>query len=358
MRFLSLLPVACLALFAAANDTAAQPQVINATASSRPAGGDLAKTFAALAREQTRPAWIGYLVPASEHGRSIGCGSTGSDFYQGRWNLEGGGTTRGWHTVTRLLEGPQNLLVLFRVEQREVGRIGAFSEDCQLDAGGLPFVWITGVDPAQSVALLATFVPDIGVEGPHQKPARPGRGALAAIAFHADAAADQAIDRFAAAGQPDRLRDQAVFWMGAARGRHGFESLRRMATREPAAKLREQITFALSLSGQQGAVETLVAMARSDATPRVRSQALFWLAQKAGKTAAGELTHAMENDPDVEVRKRAVFGLSRLPKDEAVPLLIKAARTSEHQEVRKQAIFWLGQTGDERALAFFEEILK
>jgi hypothetical protein len=26
-------------------------------------------------------------------------------------------------------------------------------------------------------------------------------------------------------------------------------------------------------------------------------------------------------------------------------------------EVRKQAMFWLGQTGDPRALAFFEDVL-
>ncbi|HEY7545374.1 MAG TPA: HEAT repeat domain-containing protein [Blastocatellia bacterium] len=50
--------------------------------------------------------------------------------------------------------------------------------------------------------------------------------------------------------------------------------------------------------------------------------------------------------------------MSQRPKDEAVPLLIKIARTHSKPEVRKQAIFWLGQTGDERALEFFKEILK
>jgi HEAT repeat protein len=62
-------------------------------------------------------------------------------------------------------------------------------------------------------------------------------------------------------------------------------------------------------------------------------------------------------DADTEVQKHAVFVLSRRPVDEAVPLLIKIARTHQKPEVRKQAIFWLGRTGDERALAFFEEIL-
>jgi HEAT repeat protein len=64
------------------------------------------------------------------------------------------------------------------------------------------------------------------------------------------------------------------------------------------------------------------------------------------------------NDADTEIQKQAVFAISQRPKDEAVPLLIKIARTHSKAEIRKQAIFWLGQTGDERALEFFKEILK
>ncbi|HUU45237.1 MAG TPA: HEAT repeat domain-containing protein, partial [Acidobacteriota bacterium] len=63
------------------------------------------------------------------------------------------------------------------------------------------------------------------------------------------------------------------------------------------------------------------------------------------------------NDPDTDVKEHAVFALSQLPRDEGVPLLINVARTNRNPEVREQAIFWLGQSGDERALDFFEEIL-
>jgi HEAT repeat protein len=62
-------------------------------------------------------------------------------------------------------------------------------------------------------------------------------------------------------------------------------------------------------------------------------------------------------DPEIGVRKKAVFALSQLPKDEGVPLLIGVARSHRSAEVRKQAMFWLGQSGDARALAFFEELL-
>ena len=52
-----------------------------------------------------------------------------------------------------------------------------------------------------------------------------------------------------------------------------------------------------------------------------------------------------------------MFSLSQLPKDEGVPKLIAVARTHRDPEVRKQAMFWLGQSGDERAVRFFEDVL-
>jgi hypothetical protein len=36
----------------------------------------------------------------------------------------------------------------------------------------------------------------------------------------------------------------------------------------------------------------------------------------------------------------------------------RARPSHESREVREQAMFWLGQSGDARALAFFEEVLR
>jgi HEAT repeat protein len=58
-----------------------------------------------------------------------------------------------------------------------------------------------------------------------------------------------------------------------------------------------------------------------------------------------------------EVRESAVFALSQRPRDEAIPALMEVARTNRDPRLRKSAIFWLGQTGDPRALAYFEEVL-
>jgi hypothetical protein len=46
-----------------------------------------------------------------------------------------------------------------------------------------------------------------------------------------------------------------------------------------------------------------------------------------------------------------------MPAGDGVPLLIQVARTNRNPEVRKQAMFWLGQSKDQRALTFIEEVL-
>ena len=65
-----------------------------------------------------------------------------------------------------------------------------------------------------------------------------------------------------------------------------------------------------------------------------------------------------DSEEDRELRKHAVFALSQRPRDEAVPELVRIARTHRDPEIRKTAMFWLGQSGDPRAIALFEEILR
>ena len=113
----------------------------------------------------------------------------------------------------------------------------------------------------------------------------------------------------------------------------------------------------LTLNGDAG-LDTLIDLARHDASSPVRSQALFWLGQKAGQRATSVLTRALDDDPDRDVRVKAVFALSQLPREQGIPKLIEVARGHRDPEVRKQAMFWLGQSGDPRAVAFFEEVLK
>src|SRR5208283_5112283 len=126
----------------------------------RSAAAGLEREFKALLTAQPQPAWIGYQVPAVR-GAEMGC----------EYVRDGYGTAGIVH-----LEPPDHAVILFRVEANTVGKLRSLSPDCEIDAGGLPVHWLTEVSPAQSVALLATYVPQ------HELDAN---GALSAIAAHA-----------------------------------------------------------------------------------------------------------------------------------------------------------------------------
>src|SRR6266436_4088395 len=338
------------------------PQVVNAKIETRALNGSLADAFRSVEAQADKAEWAGYSVAEIAGDRTVCCGNY-NDSYGGcgtcRLEKENGVTStasqKGEASGTVQLEGSRQLVVLFRLEGKQVMRIREASANCTLDAGGLPFIWLTGVKPAESVALLADFVRKATFEGHGQHEI--GQGALSAIALHADPAADRAFESFVAADQPEQLRKHASFWLGAARGKAGEQLLQKMAKSDPSPEVRSQVAFALSVSHEPEALNEMIRMAKEDESSHVRGQALFWLAQKAGQKAMGAITGAIENDPDTDVKKKAVFALSQMPKDEGVPKLIEVAQTNRNREVRKQAMFWLGQSHDPRALAFFEKIL-
>jgi hypothetical protein len=306
------------------------PSARNAKVETRAVTEDLERQFRGLA--QGGPAWFGWAV-AAVPGHHQGC------------DAESGVRSPG----PVYLEPPDRVHVLVRAEQGAAVKVRVLSPECQLDAGGLTLYWFEGVKPAESIAFLATLATG---------PGHVVDGALVAIAIHRDPAADQALERLTAPSQPEPLRAKAVFWLGATRGRRGYELLKRIVTEDPSDKVRDRAVFALYVSKEPEAVDTTIAVAKNDRSAHVRGQAFFWLAQKAGKKAIGAMGEAIDIDPDTEVKRRAVFGLHQMPNGEGIPKLIEVARSNKNAAVRKQAMFWLGQSKDPRALWFFEEILK
>ncbi|HUL17270.1 MAG TPA: HEAT repeat domain-containing protein [Terriglobales bacterium] len=336
------------------------PQIENAKLAQHAAVRPLAqemKTWVAAASEAQ---WLGYAVPAVDGDGVMCCGGNWSSGGNcGSCRLEDGDHgntfTSSDSKRTIALEGPRKIIVLYRAVGEQIGKIRMVSEDCTLDAGGLHVTWLTNVNPEESVKFLSSFVNNRETEPRDSK--RLGQSALAAIAMHKHPAADSAMNSFVAPERPESLRKEAAFWLGAARGASGEELLEKMAKNDPSPEVRAQVAFALSVSKQPAALDEMIRMAHDDTSSHVRGQALFWLAQKAGAKAEQAITGAIENDPDTEVKKKAVFALSQMPKDEGVPKLIEVAQTNRNPEVRKQAMFWLGQSGDPRALTFFEKIL-
>ncbi|PYM12305.1 MAG: hypothetical protein DME18_11805 [Verrucomicrobia bacterium] len=339
-----------------------EARLVNAQTQTRAVASGLEKEFRSLVKNQVEPAWIGYAVPAVEGNHHICCTSSEdrhvpASFRHGRCKLEGRDDGMNFQTNSESDEGERSdyLLVLFRVAGASVGKIRVFTDDCELDAGGLPVYWLTDVKLKESIDLLASFVG--GTEAGTKAGRRQSESAIAAIALHADSAADRALGKFVDSGRAEEVRKNTAFWLGNLRGQKGYEILRRMVREDPSDKVREHCTFALHISKVPEAVNAMIDAARNDTSAHVRGQALFWLSQKAGEKAAKAISDAIQNDPETDVKKKAVFALSQLPKDQGVPKLILAARSNRNKEVRKDAMFWLGQSNDPRALSFFEEVL-
>jgi hypothetical protein len=333
---------------------AQQPRVSNARLETRPVTGSLETTFQAILKTQASPAWVGYAEPIIPGDRQSCCWNGGGCSLEHQGGDQGV-TVAGPQTVK--LEGPTHVVVLYRVENHQTGKIRTVTPECDLDAGGLPLIWLTGVTAPESIQFLLSVVKSN--TGTGRDVERLTDSAVAAIALHSNPAADNALEELAAPNQPEKLRRQSIFWLGNSRGRRGFEVISRIVREDSSDKIREHAVFALTESKEPEALSAVVAVAHNDSSARVRGQALFWLAQKAGqKMAESSIRDAIANDPETEVKKRAVFALTQMPNGEGVPLLIQVARTNPNPEVRKQAVFWLGQSKDTRALAFIEDVLK
>lgn len=324
-----------------------QPNVTNSRLESRKSSGNLASD---LRSPTGSPIWFGYVVKTASRDHTSCCWE-GSN--QCGCRLEGGrGSVTNYSSSNTpvQLEGTDAVAILFRVTNSAVEKVHVYSLTCPLDAGGLPFVWLTGVSINASLTYLRTLVsvnaPDHVLDG-----------AILAISQHDDPQADNVLDQLTRPAQAENIREKATFWLGASRGSRGVVILNNILASDPSEHIRDKAVFALSISKQPEALQYLIHAARNDSSAHVRGQAIFWLSQKAGKQASSIITNAIENDPDTQVKKQAVFALSQLPKDEGVPKLIDVARSQKNPEVRKQAFFWLGQSQDPRAFAFIEQVL-
>jgi hypothetical protein len=343
------------------------PKVQNANVQTRALSGSLESALSSLAAESASgPLWAGYLVEEVAGQKFTCCGTSSDEAYRcGTCRLErdsaSGSSSRSGSLpeevdkVVHLEDSGHQIAVLFRLEGKAAQRIRVASETCTLDAGGLRLVWLTGIRGDDSVTVLKRYV-NGGFDDSESR--HLGNDALTAIALHADPSADRVMQEFTAPSAPEKLRKQAAFWLGAARGTKGVSLLEQMAKSDPSSEVRSQVAFGLFVSKQPAAVDDMIHMAREDSSTHVRGQALFWLAQKAGQKAVNAISGTLENDPDTEVKKKAVFALSQLPGGEGVPKLIEVAQNNPNREVRKQAMFWLGQSHDPRALDFFEKILR
>ena len=274
-----------------------------------------------------------------------------------------------------------------------IRRVEVFNLDRRREYSGYPVYWLGRASNDESLTLLKSYVDsnEIGDGSKHS---------IVALALHDDPRVGGMLEDFVRHSNRESVRSSAVFWLGQTPG-HGAFLLELVRNEQESVKVRKEAAFAIGVGKEPGTmaalqgvyqsitnrevkkqiifaaslnkddrnatsrsrdndegINFLIKVAETDPDRELRKQALFWLGQTAGRRGLEVLGNVVEkSDDDTEVQKQAVFAISQRPKDESVPLLIKIARTHPKPAVRKQAMFWLGQTGDQRALEFFKEIL-
>ena len=287
MRFTCLIS----AMLAASLSAGSQPpRIVGGEVTTRALPAPFVAAFNGLAGSLSEVTWIGYSVPSPRREGFTCCFNSGDSQFSGTvsgsgsWvagcRLEPGAVVQGTGAGPAAppsgpikLEGPERANVLFRIEGGRVERIRAFSEGCDLDAGGRPVVWLDQVQPADSVALLASIA-----DGAARRD-RTVNGALSAIALHAAPEAGSALVRLSRDHATPAIRGEAIFWLAQRAGEKAAAEITSRIDDDPDTEVKRRAVFALSTLPKDESVPLLIRIARTHQNAAVRKQAFFWLGQ-------------------------------------------------------------------------------
>ena len=120
--------------------------------------------------------------------------------------------------------------VLLRLDHGEVTKARMARAGCTLDAGGVPFEWLTDVQAEDSAAFLGKLAAERRCTSRQRRSSRPAGvdESLVALSMHATPKATEVLASLAAPGNSTYLREKAAFWLGAQRGHEGLVALRQI----------------------------------------------------------------------------------------------------------------------------------
>jgi HEAT repeat protein len=236
-----------------------------------------------------------------------------------------------------------------RVSEGIVKTLRVMGEACPVDGAGAEVMWIGSTDAEASLNWLESV-------------ARNGRrdardSALYITALHESPQATQILHEIAM-DTDSELSEEAIFWLGEARGDEGVKALEALLDELPKGDTRRHINFALAQNGTTEALARLVEISRNDPDPEQRGNALFWMAEEHPEQAAELLKVVLADENNEEVLNQAIFAVSQLPGSQGTQMLLELAQSPDQpREIRRLALFWLANSDDDEALAALEALL-
>ncbi len=279
------------------------------------------------------------------------------------------------------------LFLLFDKQREAFIRAEVYNLRREHEFSNYPVYWAGRISNEESLNYLKSIVDS---NDPEVK--RLAERAVFAIALHDDARVDAMLTEMIRKPVSDAMRSRAIYWLGntpetqvkntlfaeIVRNDHEDADVRQsamsalgmsrsagtlpllqnlyetMTTRE----LKRRALNGIARNDNADAAATyLIHLGETEKDMELRKNAIASLGRIAGQKSLGALTSTVDGDGDVEIQKQAVVAIGRRPKEEAIPILIRTARNHPKMAVRKTAIQVLGQIGDERAVAFFRELL-
>jgi hypothetical protein len=279
------------------------------------------------------------------------------------------------------------LFLLFDTQRETFTRAEVYNLRRTHEFSGYPVYWAGRAGNEESLNYLKSF---IDADGPERS--RLGDRAVFAIALHDDARVESILTELIRRPIAEPIRSRAIYWLGYTPESQSKNNLLAEILRnnQEDSEARQQAMSALGMSrapaslpllenlfetmtarelrrralsgiarndNRDGAAVYLIRVAEGEKELDLRKSAIAGLGRIAGEKSLGALTNTIDSDPETEIQKQAVIAIGRRPKDEAIPILIRTARSHPKMQVRKTAIHVLGQMGDERAIAFFKELL-
>lgn len=286
--------------------------------------------------------WLAFRLPVLEGTHSPCC-------WKDKWNnmgdvgcsLDNSHQSYGTRSDSPLAD---NVIVFSEIKDGQVDDIRVVGEFCPVDGEGARVTWIGSVDEKAGLDWLVST-------------ARADDSTLYVLGLHRSDKANNRLYQLAMKQDGD-ISEQAIFWLGDARGEAGLKTLEKLLKDLPTGDTRRHINFAVSQNKAAGASNLLLEIYASDQDSEQRSDALFWLAQEYPQRAEGILLDVVNKEQDEDVLEQAIFAISQLPGESGTRMLMDLATDSQApREVRRQALFWLANSDDDTAVAALADLL-
>ena len=277
--------------------------------------------------------------------------------------------------------------LLFDAQREVFTRAEVYNLRRPHEFSGYPVYWTGRAGNDESLNYLKFFI-----DSASKEINRLADRATFAVALHDDARVESILTDIIRRPISEPVRSRAIYWLGYTPDSPTKNSLLAEIVRNPqeSGDARQQAMSALAMSrttstlpllenlfetmtgrelkrralngiarndNRDGAATYLIRIAETEKEVELRKSAISSLGRISGEKSLGALTNTLDSSPETEIQKQAVIAIGRRQKDEAIPILIRTARNHPKMQVRKVAIQVLAQTGDERAVAFFRELL-